>query len=73
MTLIYYFLECPDNRYGTDCHPCSPNCKTPPCYKFSATGVCIGGCVTGYTGEACFECKPAYITVAIFLLIIVKN
>ena len=58
---IFLFTECPDKTYGFECAPCSPNCKTPPCSKFSATGVCTDGCVIGYSGESCFECKIIFI------------
>ena len=59
--------ECPDNTYGSDREPCSANCKTLPCDKFSATGVCTGGCVTGYSGEACRECKVLFINLFFFM------
>ena len=54
---ISMFTECPDNTYGISCSPCSPNCKTPPCDKFSATGSCIGSCLSGFDGAECLESK----------------
>ena len=54
---IFLFTECPDNTYGVSCKLCSPNCKNPPCNKFSATGICAGGCLPGYHGAACLDSK----------------
>ena len=41
--------ECPAATYGYTCSPCSENCETQPCDKFTEFGDCPGQrCQPGY-------------------------
>ncbi|XP_061170684.1 cell death abnormality protein 1-like [Saccostrea echinata] len=49
-------LYCPKGSFGQNCEEhCSINCISGICDHI--TGTCVEGCLTGFTGMRCFDCK----------------
>lgn len=65
LTLLFFdvsnlcYVECPPGSFGTNCSgKCKGFCRD-PCNHIS--GICDNGCLDGWLGPHCDQCKQIYL------------